>query len=775
MNDSPVTIRYNDEIVRRFTLASVLWGVVGLLVGVIIALQLAFPALNLGLPYTTFGRLRPLHTNAAIFAFVGNMVFAGVYYSSQRLLKARLAYDFLTKVHFWGWQLIIVLAAVTLPLGYSRSKEYAELIWPIDVLVALVWIVFGVVFFATLARRRERSLYVAVWFYIGTIITVALLYVVNHLSLPTSLLHSYPIFGGVQDALVQWWYGHNAVAFFLTTPILGIMYYFVPKAVGRPVYSYRLSIIHFWSLIFLYIWAGPHHLLNTSLPSWLQGLGMIFSLMLWAPSWGGMLNGLLTLRGAWDKLRTDPVVKFMAAAVTFYGMATFEGPLLSIKAVNALGHYTDWIIGHVHAGTLGWNGFMAAGMFYWLVPRLWGTKLHSERLANLHFWIGMIGILFYVASMWVAGVGQGLSLNELTADGSAPANTFIETLKNIIPMYYLRALGGGLYLLGYLIMVYNLMRTIRGGVATDGTLQVTEAPAPKPAAAFRGFVNPPVLFTLGIIATVCLWLLGGDGWSTVGLVGAVVVTLGTIAHFELNTYTWTRWHEELLHNALPFSILSLIAVAIGGALQIIPTVALYKGDGDAKLLEYRLQRPYRPLELAGRDIYVREGCYNCHSQMIRTLKPDILRYGAGQGYSRLGESIYDRPYQWGSRRAGPDLAREGLLRPDLAWHYRHLIDPRELEPDSIMPAYPWLKDHVVDRSQLFGKISALRTLGVPYKPEASTPGAIQADYDAQAKEVAKALGDKGIRISADAEAVALLAYLRCLGLNVDTLKPEEAR
>jgi cytochrome c oxidase cbb3-type subunit I/II len=377
--------------------------------------------------------------------------------------------------------------------------------------------------------------------------------------------------------------------------------------------------------------------------------------------------------------------------------------------------------------------------------------------------------------MWVAGVGQGLSLNELTADGSAPANTFIETLKNIIPMYYLRALGGGLYLLGYLLMVYNLMRTIRGGVATDGTLQVTEAPAPKPAAAFRGFVNAPVLFTLGIIATVCLWLLGGDGWSTVGLVGAIVVTLGTIAHFELNTYTWTRWHEELLHNALPFSILSLIAVAIGGALQIIPTVALYKGDGDAKLLEHRLQRPYRPLELAGRDIYVREGCYNCHSQMIRTLKPDILRYGAGQGYSRLGESIYDRPYQWGSRRAGPDLAREGLLRPDLAWHYRHLIDPRELEPDSIMPAYPWLKDHAVDRSQLFGKISALRTLGVPYKPEASTPGAIQADYDAQAKEVAKALGDKGIRISADAEAVALLAYLRCLGLNVDTLKPEEAR
>jgi cytochrome c oxidase cbb3-type subunit I/II len=775
MNDQTTTIRYNDEIVRRFTLASVFWGVAGILFGVFIALQLAFPALNFGLPYASFGRLRPLHTNAAIFAFVGNMMFAGVYYSSQRLLKTRLACEFLSKVHFWGWQGIILLAAITLPLGLTRGKEYAELIWPINILVALIWIVFGIVFFTTLARRRERSLYVAIWFYIGTIITVALLYVVNHLSLPTSLLHSYPVFSGVQDALVQWWYGHNAVAFFLTTPILGIMYYFVPKAVGRPVYSYRLSIIHFWSLIFLYIWAGPHHLLNTALPSWLQGLGMIFSLMLWAPSWGGMLNGLLTLRGAWDKLRTDPVVKFMAAAVTFYGMATFEGPLLSIKAVNALGHYTDWIIGHVHAGTLGWNGFMAAGMFYWLVPRLWGTKLHSERLANLHFWLGMIGILFYVASMWVAGIGQGLSLNELTADGSAPANTFIETLKNIIPMYYLRALGGGLYLVGYLLMVYNLVRTVRSGVATDGTLQVAAEPAVKPAKAFPGFINAPVLFTFGIIVTVCLWLLGQGGWSTFGLIGAVTLTLATVAHFELNTYTWQRWHEELLHNALPFSILSLIAVAIGGALQIIPTVALYRGDGDAKLLEHRLQKPYRPLELAGRDIYVREGCYNCHSQMIRTLKPDILRYGAGLGYSRLGESIYDRPFQWGSRRTGPDLAREGLLRPDLAWHYRHLNNPRELEPDSIMPSYPWLKDHQVDRAQLFGKISALRTLGVPYKPEASTPGAIQADYDAQSKEIAKALADKGIKASPDAEMVALLAYLSRLGLNVETLKPEETR
>jgi len=771
MKAPATTVTYNDRIVRWFALASLGWGAVGLFAGVFIALQLAFPALNLGLPWTSFGRLRPLHTNAAIFAFVGNMVFAGIYYSSQRLLKTRLACDFLAKVHFWGWQTIIVLAAVTLPLGLTRGKEYAELIWPINVLVALIWVVFGVVFFTTLARRRERSLYVAIWFYIATIITVAVLYIVNHLSLPTSLLHSYPVFGGVQDALVQWWYGHNAVAFFLTTPVLGIMYYFIPKAAGRPVYSYRLSVIHFWSLIFLYIWAGPHHLLNTALPSWLQGLGMIFSLMLWAPSWGGMLNGLLTLRGAWDKLRTDPVIKFMAAGVTFYGMATFEGPLLSIKSVNALGHYTDWIIGHVHAGTLGWNGFMAAGMFYWLVPRLWGTKLHSERLANLHFWVGMIGILFYVASMWVAGIGQGLSLNELTADGSAPANTFIETLKNILPMYHLRALGGGLYLLGYVLMLYNLGRTIRAGAPVDGTAEFPAEPAPAAEPVFAGFLNAPVLYTLGIIAAVCLWLLGRDGWMLTGLVATVGLTVAMVAHFELKGYGWKRWHERLLHHALPFTLLTFIAIAIGGALQIIPSVVLYRGTSSDQALEGRLQRPYRPLELAGRDIYVREGCYNCHSQMIRTLKPDILRYGAGQGYSRLGESIHDHPYQWGSRRTGPDLAREGLLRPDLGWHYRHLLNPRDLEVDSIMPAYPWLARDLVNRGELFGKITALRTLGVPYKAEAATPAAIQADYDEQAKEVVKLLADKGVSARTDQEMVALLAYLRCLGANLAPAAP----
>src|SRR5476651_61551 len=473
MSERKITLEFNDKIVRQFLLASVFWGAVGMLVGVLVASQLAFWQLNFGISFLTYSRLRPLHTNAVIFALVGNMMFAGVYYSTQRLVKARLASDFLSALHFWGWQAIIVAAAITLPLGFSRGKEYADLIWPIDIAVAFIWVVFAVNFFWTLAKRREPSLYVAIWLYIATIITVAMLYIVNHLSLPTSFTHSYPLFGGVQDALVQWWYGHNAVAFFLTTPILGMMYYFVPKAAERPVYSYRLSVIHFWSLVFLYIWAGPHHLLNTALPGWLQNLGMTFSLMLWAPSWGGMLNGLLTLRGAWHKLRTDPVIKFFAAAVTFYGMTTFEGPLLAIKSVNALAHYTDWIIAHVHAGTLGWNGFMAAGMIYCLIPRLWNKPLHSTSLANLHFWLGAVGILLYVGAMWTSGITQGVMLNATTEGGTVLAYpNFLDTLNTIRPMMLMRVIGGGLYLVGWFMMAYNIWQTIRHAQPVNGTIEV---------------------------------------------------------------------------------------------------------------------------------------------------------------------------------------------------------------------------------------------------------------------------------------------------------------
>jgi cytochrome c oxidase cbb3-type subunit I/II len=751
-----ITIEFNDRIVRHFMIATIVWAIVGMLAGVLVATQLNFWQANFGLQWTSFGRLRPLHTNAVIFAFVGNMMFAGVYYSTQRLVKARLASDFLSNLHFWGWQLIIVAAAVTLPLGLTRGKEYAELIWPINIAVALIWVVFAVNFFWTLAKRHEKSLYVAVWFYIATIITVAMLYIVNHLSLPTSLTHSYPIFGGVQDGLVQWWYGHNAVAFFLTTPILGIMYYFLPKAAERPVYSYRLSVIHFWSLVFIYIWAGPHHLLNTALPNWLQLLGMTFSLMLWAPSWGGMLNGLLTLRGAWGKLRTDPVIKFFAAGVTFYGMATFEGPLLSIKAVNALGHYTDWIIGHVHAGALGWNGFMAAGMMYWLVPRLWNKPLYSQSLANLHFWIGLVGILFYVAAMWASGIGQGLMLNA-TAEGGTILKypNFLETLNAIRPLMLLRVIGGGLYLIGFVILAYNIWRSVRGAGVVNGTIEVVADPhtEDEKLGTAGTFLNAPVVFTtLGLFAAF-IWMFTSGWLNILGLVATSFCVLLAIGHFQSRGKSWGEWYDKLLLNALPFTVLTFLSVAVGGMIQIIPILTIER----RLQTEDRVAQVYTPLELAGRDIYVREGCYVCHSQMIRTLVPDVMRYGE---YSRIGESIWDHPYQWGSRRTGPDIARVGG-RYNHAWHYDHMRDPRAISTGSNMPSYAWLHEQVTDYAALVPKIRVQRTLGVPF-PNWS-PAEIDAQAKAQAKQIATELRDQGRYTEPDKEIVALIAYLQSLG------------
>lgn len=766
-----VTITYDDKIVRYFMLAAMLWGAVGMAVGVLIATQLNYWQANFGLEWLTFGRLRPLHTNAAIFAFVGNMMFAGIYYSTQRLCKVRLASDTLSWIHFWGWQLIIVAAAVTLPLGFSRGKEYAELIWPINIAVAGIWVVFAVNFFWTLARRNEPTLYVAIWFYIATIVTVAMLYIVNHLSIPTSILHSYPIFGGVQDALVQWWYGHNAVAFFLTTPILGIMYYFVPKAAGRPVYSYRLSVIHFWSLVFIYIWAGPHHLLNTALPHWLQALGMLFSLMLWAPSWGGMLNGLLTLRGAWHKLRDDPVLKFFAAGVTFYGMATFEGPLLSIRAVNYLSHYSDWTIGHVHSGTLGWNGFMAAGMFYWLVPRLWKTQIHSVAMANFHFWIGLIGILFYVAAMWVSGITQGLMLNATSPDGTTLVyGNFLDTLNAIRPAMLFRVIGGGLYLLGWFLMAYNLWKSIAGKPVYNGTVEVT--PAERKATTdmegsigwVRTLINAPVIYTFVVMGCAYLWMFGGDTGTVVGLFSTAFFMLLAIVHFKVSNAKWNDWYEKLIGNWAPFTALTFIAAAIGGAIQIIPTVTLERAHN----IEGKIQVPYTPLELAGRDIYVSEGCYNCHSQMIRMIVPDVLRYGE---HSRLGESIYDHPFQWGSKRTGPDLAREGGKRPD-AWHYDHMLDPRSTSLGSNMPAYPWLFEKNTNFAALPEKIAVMRKLGVPY-PDWSDEEILKL-AEQQATTIAIGLEENLKSIAPEKEIVALIAYLQKLGSSEEKVAQDAA-
>ncbi len=752
------TIVYNDWVVRWFIWASIGWSIVGLLLGVIIATQLAFPAANVH-EMLSYGRLRPLHTNAVIFAFVGNMLFAGVYYSTQRLVKARMASDALSKLHFFGWQAIIVAAALTLPLGFTQGKEYAELEWPIDIAIAVVWVAFAVNFFWTLYRRAEKHLYVAIWFYIATVVTIAVLHIVNSLAIPVAALKSYSIFGGAQDALVQWWYGHNAVAFFLTTPILGIMYYFVPKAADRPVYSYRLSIVHFWALVFLYIWAGPHHLLNTALPEWAQTLGMIFSLMLWAPSWGGMINGLLTLRGAWNKLRTDPVLKFFAAGVTFYGMATFEGPLLSIRSVSGLAHYTDWIVGHVHSGALGWNGFMAAGMFYFLVPRLYGTKLHSTRLADLHFWIGTIGILLYMISMWVAGVTQGLMWRAVNENGTLMYGSFVETLIALKPMYLTRLVGGTMYLVGMVLMVYNLAKTAAGKQPVESSADVV-VPVAEPEPSWTKLVFGQPVVISAILLVLAVLMARGDGISSLAFLVLVVVVGGSaiVVAAIAAPGEGPTWHRVLEGRPLLFTVLTVVAVLVGGVVQIVPVVLATPSNADGPPT-----RVLTALEVAGRDVYLREGCYTCHSQMIRPMTFETERYGDA---SMLSDSRFDHPFQWGSKRTGPDLAREGVRNPNAAWHVKHFTDPRSVTDGSNMPSYGHFATNKLDFAGLESRLRALRMVGVPYKPE-HVQGA-PASAKKEAEELAALLAKDGVQVAADSEMIAIVAYMRSLGRPADT-------
>jgi len=466
---------YNYKVVRQFSIVTIVWGIVGMLVGVVIAAQLAWPALNFDIPWLTFGRLRPLHTNAVIFAFGGSALFATSYYCVQRTCHVRLFSDKLAAFTFWGWQLIIVLAAVSLPLGYTQGKEYAELIWPIDILITLVWVSYAIVFFGTILKRRVPHIYVANWFYGAMILTIAILHLFNSAVIPVSALHSYSVYAGVQDAMVQWWYGHNAVGFFLTAGFLGMMYYFVPKQANRPVYSYRLSVVHFWALIFTYIWAGPHHLHYTALPDWTQSLGMVMSLILLAPSWGGMINGIMTLSGAWEKLRTDPVLRLLIVSISFYGMSTFEGPMMSIKTVNALSHYTDWTIGHVHSGALGWVALVSMGSLYYLIPRLYNRELFSLKLVEVHFWTATIGIVLYIASMWVAGIMQGLMWRATNTDGTL-TYSFVESVQAMHPYFIVRFLGGAFFLLGALVMAWNIWKTVAG--AKPATADI-----PAPAAA----------------------------------------------------------------------------------------------------------------------------------------------------------------------------------------------------------------------------------------------------------------------------------------------------
>ena len=700
------SFKYDNKIVKYFMYATIVWGITAFIVGLTIAIQLFWPALNLNIPWLTFSRIRPLHTNSAIFAFVGNGIFMGVYYSLQRLLKTRMYSDLLGKIHFWGWQLIILSAAITLPLGYTIGKEYAELEWPIDIAITVIWVIFGINMIGTIIKRREKHLYVAIWFYIATFFTVALLHVVNSIEIPVSFLKSYPVYAGVQDAMVQWWYGHNAVAFFLTTPYLGLMYYFLPKAANRPIFSYRLSIIHFWSLIFIYIWAGPHHLLYNAIPDWAQTLGTVFSLMLIAPSWGGMLNGLLTLRGAWDKVRKDPILKMMVVAITCYGLSTLEGPLMALKSVNALTHFTDWVIAHVHIGALGWNGMLTFGILYWLVPRLFNTKLYSIKLANTHFWLSTLGIIFYAIPLYWGAITQVLMWKAFTVDGLLMYPNFLDTVTQIIPMYILRSIGGALYLIGAILMMVNLRKTIKQG----SFLADEEAQAP---ALDKTSDN----------------------------------TRGIYKH---------RWIES---RPIKFFIAVFVVVAIGGIVEIVP---MYLVKSNVPTIES--VQPYTPLELQGRDVYVSEGCYVCHSQMIRPFRSETERYGE---YSKAGEFVYDHPFQWGSKRTGPDLARIGKKYPD-AWHFKHMKEPSLISPGTIMPAYPWLLTKKTKISTTPKKIRVMQTLGVPY-PEGYDEIA-NTDLQEQAEQIVETLNSTGVPDAEwDTEIIALIAYLQRMGTDIKAL------
>ncbi len=752
---------YDNNIVRAFLYATVIFGLIGFLLGITAALMLFYPELPeflFGTDDTTiqslrsgniqglistqgalgFGRIRMLHTSAVIFAFVGNSIFAGIYYSLQRLLKTRMWSDTLSWIHFWGWQLMILSVVITFLLGINTSKEYAEHEWPIDILITVVWVIFGINMFGTIAVRRVRHLYVAIWFYIGTWVAVAMLHIFNNLEVPLSFTtwKSYSAYAGVKDALVQWWYGHNAVAFFLTTPVLGIMYYFVPKAADRPVFSYKLSIIHFWSLIFVYIWAGPHHLQYTALPAWAQAVGTGFSIMLIAPSWGGMLNGLLTLRGAWDKVRENPVLKFFVVAVTCYGMATFEGPLLATKTLNKVGHYTDWVIGHVHIGALGWNGFMAFGMIYYLVPIMWRTKLWSVKLANWHFWLGTLGIIFYAVPMYISGFTQGLMWKQFNPDGTLVYKNWLDTVTAILPYFKMRFVGGLLYFTGSILMVINAIATAR-----NGSFQ-KEVPVEAPA-------------------------------------------LTNTNKTRKNGESFHLWLER---TPLYFSIFAFIALAIGGALEIFPTIFVKDNVPTISAV-----KPYSPLELEGRDIYIREGCNACHSQMIRPFRDEVVRFNGKNGqYSKAGEFIYDRPFLWGSKRTGPDLQREGGVRPD-SWHFKHMYNPRSTSAGSIMPRYPWLIENTLDRSKTKAKLELMKnTFDVPYTTAQidtmdnwmnHQANAIVKNVFAEADDVKKSFAEaKANKTKAGEqfvplekrEIVALISYLQRLGTDIKTTEIKTA-
>lgn len=721
-------VYYDNRIVKAFLYASIFWAIIGFLTGLIIAGMLFFPTLpdlifgkyiKFSHGIMGFGRWRIIHTTTVIFAFIGNIIFTGSYYSLQRLLRTRMYNDVLSWINFWGWQIFIILSWITFLIGITTSKEYSEHEWPIDIIITIIWIIYGINMIGTILNRKIKHLYVSIWFFLGTWISVAMLHIFNNLELPISIFSckSYSLYAGVQDALIQWWYGHNAVAFILTTPILGLMYYFLPKASGQPIYSYKLSIIHFWSLIFIYIWAGPHHLLYTSLPEWVQILGTIFSIMLIAPSWGGMINGLLTLKKKWNKVKKDPILKFFVISLLCYGMATFEGPMLATKSLNSIAHFTDWIVSHVHLGTLGWNGFMAFGMIYWLIKKLWNTKLYSKKLANIHFWLGTLGIIIYIVSMYTSSLIQTNILKTFKEDGTLYKKNFLDSIVQIIPFYKIRFLGGILYFLGSLIMIFNIYKTIKKG----------------------SFKNNEVY---------------------------------KFYDFKKKNNKKKEIHNFLEKKPIKFIFLSLLVVLIGGAIEIIPTLVIKSNIPSISSI-----KPYSPLELEGRDIYIREGCNGCHSQIIRPFRDEVVRYGE---YSKAGEFIYDHPFLWGSKRTGPDLSREGGKNPS-SWHFKHLLNPRFTSPKSIMPNYSWLVYQNLDYSNIKNKMKTMVKLGVPYKDKeienAFNTIKIQASkiekniYE-ESPDIKKYIEkqnfferDKSLSLK-DKEIIALIAYLQRLGIDI---------
>lgn len=732
---------YDNKIVKAFLYATIFWAFFGFLIGIFIATLLIFPELPNFIFGTAlknshgcfgYGRLRMIHTTTVVFAFVGNIIFAGSYYSLQRLLKTRIYSDVISWLHFWGWQIFIFLSWITFFIGLNTSKEYSEHEWPLDLLIGITWLFYGLNIFGSILKRNVKHLYVAVWFFLATWIAILVLHVFNNLEIPISFFSfkSYSIYAGVQDALMQWWYGHNAVAFFLTTPILGLMYYFVPKILNKPIFSYKLSIVHFWSLIFIYIWAGPHHLIYTALPTWAQVLGTIFSIMLIAPSWGGMINGLLTFRGSWNKIYKNPILKFFIVSLISYGIATFDGPMLATKTLNSIGHYTDWVIAHVHLGALGWNGFIAFGIIYYLVSELWVTKIYSLLLVNIHFWLGFIGIILYVAPMYTGAVIQARIWKEFNIDGTLMYKNFIDSVNVMSKFYKIRLIGGILYFIGFLVMIFNILVSINKNKN-------------------KFIANEKVRLTI------------------------LQVSNNPINQEKNKFFIFHSWLEK---KPVQFLILTFLVVSIGGAFEIIPTMVIKSNIP----IIYNI-KPYSPLELEGRDIYIREGCNSCHSQMIRPFRDEVLRYG---DYSKAGEFIYDHPFLWGSKRTGPDLAREGGKKSN-SWHFKHMYNPRFVSKGSVMPCYPWLFFNKINLYDIQKKMIVMKKLGVPY-----TTSYINKSFDLlnhQAKNIALNimnessdikklfnkeyiyLGDRQFIPLEKLEIVALISYLQRLGVDIHKL------